>query len=137
MENILLLISLVQKTYGKWLFHRLLLRILVIIGLIIVIALMMSATFVAGLCAAYYFLLSYGIEQSVVILLTGILAIMLIISLIIITIICLHKLRNMPQTMLKSSPVTALAMDTLNSFTNGLMAEQGKKSNEHPKKISV
>ena len=133
----MLLISLAQRAYSKWLLHRMLLRIAIIIGLVIVISIMVSAAFIGGLYIIYYSLLSSGIEQMVAMLMTGIAAIFLVFILIIILLICLQKIRNMPQAMLKSSPVTTLAMDAFNSFTDGLMAEQGKKSNGHPKKTSL
>jgi hypothetical protein len=127
MENILLLISLAQRAYSKWLLHRLLLRIIIIVSLVIVISIMMSAAFIVGLYIIYSSLLSSGIEQMVAMLITGISAIALIIILIITLLICLHKLRTMPQTLLKQSTISSLAMDTLNSFITGLMAEQAKK----------
>lgn len=127
MENILLLISVAQRAYSKWLLHRLLLRIIVIVGLIIVISIMVSATFIGGLYIIYYSLLSSGIEQLMAMLITGISAIMLIILLIIIVLVCVRKLQIMPKAILKQSPLTSLAMDTLNSFTDGLMAENAKK----------
>jgi len=127
MENILLLISLAQRAYSKWLLHRLLLRIIIIVSLLIVVSIMTSAAFIGGLYIIYSSLLSAGIAQMVAILLTAISAIALIIILIITLLICLHKLRTMPQTILKQSPISSLAMDTLNSFTAGLMAQQAKK----------
>jgi Na+/H+-translocating membrane pyrophosphatase len=123
MEKLLVIISLTQRIYGKWLFQKLLSGIMVAAGLTIVISIMVSAMLVGGLYTVYFALLYYGIEQLMAMLVIGILAIMITVMLVIVTFSCLHRLRRMPRTLLEQSPFTSRAMDTLDAFTNGLMAE--------------
>ena len=127
MENILLLISIAQRAYSKWLLHRLLFRIVIIVSLVIVISIMVSAAFIGGLYIIYSSLLYSQMGQMMAMLITLFSAIVLIIILIITLMICLRKLRITPQEIFQQSPISSLAMDTLNAFTAGLMAEQDKK----------
>jgi len=123
MEKLLAIASLGQRAYGRWLFQRLLSGIIVVAGLTIVVAVMVSAMLVGGFYAAYFALLHYGTAPQVAMVIIGISAILTTVTLVILTLMCLHHLRRMPRTLLKQSPLTSRAMDTLNAFTDGLMAE--------------
>ena len=124
METLLAIATLGQRTYGRWLFSRLLSGMIAIAGLVIVIAIMISAALTAALAALYYTLLSYQIGQLVAGLVTGISAIAIIMMLIILTLVCLHHLRQAPKTLLKKSPFSSSIMDTLDAFTDGLKQGQ-------------
>ncbi|MDE3016496.1 MAG: hypothetical protein KGI29_06205 [Pseudomonadota bacterium] len=123
MEKLLAIIGLAQRIYGKWLFHKLLSGIMVAAGLTIVVSIMVSTMLVGGLYAVYFTLLYYGIGQLMAMLVIGILAIMITVMLAIVTLSCLHRLCRMPRMMLKQSLSISRAMDTLDAFTNGLMAD--------------
>ncbi len=123
MEKLLALALLVQRTYGRWLFQRLLSGIVVVAGLTIITSIMVSAILISSLVAAYFALLHYGIEQQAALLIISITVILTIVALIILTLACLHHLRQMPRTLLKRSPLTARAMDTLDAFSDGLTAD--------------
>ena len=120
METLLAIVTLGQRTYGRWLFQRLLSGMLAIAGLTIVIAIMISAALIATLAALYYTLLSYQIGHLVAGLVTGISAIAIIMMLIILTLACLNHLRQIPKTLLQKSPLSSGIMDTLDAFTEGL-----------------
>src|SRR5271170_8087971 len=101
MEKLLAIANLGQRAYGRWLFQRLLSGIIVVAGLTIVISIMLGAMLVGSLWAAYFALLYYGIGQLMAMMLTGALAMMIMASLVFLTLSCLHRLRQMPRTLLK------------------------------------
>ena len=82
MENLLIIASILQKSYSKWLFRQLLLRIIVIAGLVIVIAIMVAALLVGGLYASYFSLRQSGLEQQMAMVVIGIFAIFTILILV-------------------------------------------------------
>lgn len=123
MEKLLAIAALGQRAYGRWLFKRLLSSIIMVTGLTIVTSIMGSAMLIGGLYAAYFTLLYYGIGQLMVMVIISILAILIIAILAFFTLACLRDLRRMPQTLFKRSPFTSRAMDTLDAFTDGLMAD--------------
>lgn len=128
MDKLLAIVSLGQRAYGRWLFRRLLFSMLLVVGLTMVTVMVTSATLIGGLYATYFLLAGYGAEPQTAIMITGILATLVVALLSILTLSCLHRLRRMPRTLLKQSPLTSRAMDTLDAFTDGLMAEQDKKA---------
>jgi hypothetical protein len=123
MEKILIITGLVQRIYSKWLFQHLLFGVIIISGLIVVIAIMVSALLIGSLMAVYFILLSYGIGQTVAIIVTAVSALLVIMLLIIITLLYLQHLRKTPKNLLKKSPLASSAKDTLDSFIAGLMAD--------------
>lgn len=124
METLLAIANLGQRAYGRWLFQRLISGIIMVVGLTFVIAIMVSAILIASLVATYFVLIHYGLAFGAAIIIIVLLAIALIVLLILLTLSCLHHLRKMPRTLFRQSPLTSRAMDTLDAFTAGLMAEK-------------
>ena len=123
MEKILTIISLTQRIYGRWLSQQLLSSIIAIVGLIIVIAIMVSAALIGGLITSYFSLRYYGVEPQTAIISVAILTVATIVVLIILALFFLQRLRQMPKTLLKQSPLTSRAMTTLDAFTDGFMSD--------------
>lgn len=123
METLLAIANLGQRAYGRWLFSRLLSGIIIIVGLTIIIGVMVSAVLVASLFVIYYALLSYGIGQLMAVTTSAVLALLVIAVLVFLVLTSLHHLRQLPRTLLQQSPLTSRAMDTLDAFTDGLMAD--------------
>lgn len=123
MDTLLSIANLGQRAYGRWLFQRLISGIMMVAGLTFVIAIMVSALLIGGLVAAYYTLLYYGIGQLMAVSIIAVLATSAIAALVILTLSCLHQLRQIPRKLFRQSPLTSRAMDTLDAFTDGLMAE--------------
>lgn len=121
METLLALANLGQRTYGRWLFHRLISGIFVVVGLTIIISIMISAVLVGSLMAAYFTFIHYGVYPQIAMVITGVLAILIITLLILLTLLRLRHLRKMPQTLLKQSPVTSCAAGVLQAFLDGFM----------------
>jgi hypothetical protein len=121
MEKLLAIASLGQRAYGRWLFQRLISGVLVIAGLTIILSMMVSAVLVGGLLTIYYILLYYGIGQLMAVTTTAVLALLLIAALVFLVLTSLQHLRKLPRTLLRKSPLTSRAMDTLDAFTDGLM----------------
>lgn len=123
MEKILTIISLTQRIYSKWLSQQLLSSVIVIIGLIIVIAIMISATLIGSLVVSYFSLRYYGVEPQMAIISVAILAIATIVFLICLVLLFSQRIRQMPKTLLKQSPITSRAMSALDAFTDGFMSD--------------
>ena len=123
MEKLLAIAGLGQKVYGRWLFQHLLSGIIVVVGLTIVTAIMVSATLIGSLIAAYYMLLQHGTEPYLAMIIIGVSGVLTIVILVLLTLASLYHLRQMPRTLLEKSPLTSGVMATLNAFTDGLMAD--------------
>jgi len=123
MEKLLIAIGFGQRAYGRWLFQRLLAGIIVVASLTIVISIMISVMLVSGLYIGYFALLQYGAEPAAAMIIIGIAAILTVIMLILSALACLHHLRQMPRNLLKRSPLASRAMNALDAFTDGLMAD--------------
>lgn len=121
METLLAIVNLGQKSYGRWLFTRLLPGMIAIAGLTIVIAIMISVAFIILLAIEYSTLLSYRMDHQVAMVVTGISAIAIILMLIILTSAWLNNLRQVPKKLLQKSPLSSGIMDTIDAFTDGLM----------------
>lgn len=121
MEKILTLLTLGKKAYSSWLLHRLLMGLIVIIGLAIIIAMLISSTLIGGLVVAYYAMLNSGIEPQTAILYTGLFSLLLIIFFIICMHLCLNNFRKMSKTLVKPSPLTSSALGIVDSFADGFM----------------
>lgn len=123
MQKLLTIISIGQKVYSGWIFRQLLSGMIIIAGLTIIASITLSAMLLAGFYIAYATLLALGAGQVAAALLTGVLMALVIVLVGFIIMKCLHNLRQLPQKLLNQSPLTSQFMDTLNAFSNGLMAD--------------
>jgi hypothetical protein len=128
MEQLLALINLVQRTYGRWLFRRLLSGMIVVAGLVLTTAIMVSAALIAGLYAAYIALINSGFEPQIAVLLVCGIAVVAAAILVTVTCAYLHHLRQVPQSIIKKSPITSLPSDALDAFISGLLTEKVKRT---------
>jgi len=117
MEKLLAIVALGQSFYGRWLFRRLLIGIVMVVALAIIIAIMVSAMLITSLYVAYSALLSYAIEPHMAMVIVGFLALTITLALVTLTLRYLQRLSIMPRA---TSPLSSL----LDSFTNGLMTEK-------------
>ena len=115
METLLAIITILQRAGGKRLFLRLFSRLIVLLGLVITAALMVSATLIGCLMHAHIALLGSGMSSPLALLIIGMAALFLIITLIAVIVWQLKGLHRLP----KKSPL----MDTLDAFADGLMAD--------------
>jgi uncharacterized membrane protein len=126
MEQLLALITLVQRTYGRWLFRRLLSGMIVVAGLVLTTAIMVSTALIVGLYAAYISLINAGFEQQMAVLMVCGITVVAAGLLVIATLGYLRHLRQMPQNIIKKSPITSLPSDALDAFISGLLTEKVK-----------
>jgi Na+(H+)/acetate symporter ActP len=115
METLLTLITIVQRANGKRLLLKLFSRLMVVLGLIITTAIMVSATLLGGLLHAHIALLNSGMASAPALLLIGAAALLIIALLIAMVVWQMKYFRPVP----KPSPL----MNTLDAFTDGLMAD--------------
>jgi len=123
MEKLLLLLNLGQRAYSRWMLHRLLFGVIIVLGLTIVIAMLISATLVGMLLVFYQSALMYGFEPQAAVGLTFLLSMIFILALIICTNMCLKNFRKVSKTTAKPSPIASSALSILDSFTDGFMGE--------------
>lgn len=123
MEKLLATLFFIQRARGRRLFQRLLPNIIMVIGLMIIISIIVSALLIGGLVAGYFTLIHYGMEPQAAMITIAISTLLTIVMLVLLTLSCLQRLRQIPQTLLEESPLISRAMETLNAFTDGLMAE--------------
>ena len=121
MKKLLAVISIGQRAYGRWLFQRLLPSIILMLGLTIIIAIMISAILVGGLYTAYGILLHYGVEPNMAMLTIALSSIITIIILVVIVFLGLRYMRQTPKIMPSQTPIASCAIIALNSFIDGLM----------------
>ncbi len=121
MEKLLVLVSIGQRAYGRWLFQRLLSGIILIFGLIITTSIVLSALLIGGIYAIYTVLLRHGISQIMSMCITGAVSMVVIILLSIVILLCVQHLRQMPRRLLKQSPLTSATVNTLDDFLKGFM----------------
>jgi uncharacterized BrkB/YihY/UPF0761 family membrane protein len=115
MEKLLAIITILQRAGGKRLLLRLFSRVIILLGLVITTAIMVSATLIGGLINAHIAMLSSGMSSPLALLIIGVAALFTIIVLIAVIVSQLKGLHRLP----KKSPL----MDTLDAFTDGLMAD--------------
>ena len=118
MEKLFVLATLGRKAYSKWLFQRMITRVITLVGLVLVIAILISALLIGLLLTAYTALVQGGIAPPMA---------MLMISIITLLIICMlgmlgqHFARQLPRMLVPQSPITARVSNIFNAFMDGFM----------------
>jgi hypothetical protein len=115
METLLAVITIIQRAGGKRLILRLFARLVVLLGLVITTAIMGAAMLIGGLINVHVALLDSGMFAPTALLVIGGAALFMIAMLIFVIVWQLKGLYRLP----KKSPL----MDTLDAFTDGLMAD--------------
>jgi hypothetical protein len=118
MEKLLVIATLGRKAYGTWLFQRMLTRAVAVVGIIFIIAILLSALLIGLLYATYTALLSGGVAPLVAIFTTGMITLLII---GILTLLAQHFIRQLPSMFAPQSPITARITDTINAFMDGFM----------------
>lgn len=130
MEQLLALITLLQRTYGRWLFRRLLSGMIVVAGLVLTTAIVASAALMIALYAAYLAFINQGFAPQSAVLIVCTITIIAAAMLITATCVYLRHLRQTPQNIIKKTPITSLPGDALDAFIAGLLTEKGKEPND-------
>ena len=127
MEKLLVFATLGRKAYGKWLFQRMLeravlligvTRAIVAVGIIFIIAILLSALLIGLLLGAYTALVHGGLSPSLAMLIISI-ATLLIIGMLVL--LAQHFIRQLPRMLAPQSHITARINDTINAFLDGFM----------------
>jgi hypothetical protein len=124
MENLLAIITVIQRISTKKLLIRVISNMVIIMGLVMTTAIMISATLIGGLMNAHIALLNHEISPALALIYIGCTSLFIIAMLIAMIAWQLRRLRKIPHSLFGHSPLAARAMDTLDAFTAGLMAEQ-------------
>lgn len=119
METLLAIANLGQRAYGRWLFQRLLSGIIVVAGLVMVTAMMISALLVGGLYVSYITLLHYGVGSDMAMMVVALSAVLIIVMLVILTLSCLHHLHQIPKTLFKQALSPSHTSAVLCAFFDG------------------
>jgi hypothetical protein len=121
MKTLLAIISIIQEKSGKPLFAKLLSKIILMAGLLLVTAIMISAMLIGGLINAQMILLNSGIAPHTASVIIGTAALFIIIVLIAVIVCLLRSLRRVPQKLYGQSPLAVCLAGTLDAFIAGLM----------------
>lgn len=118
MEKLLALATLGHKAYNKWLFQRMISRVLAIVGMVLMIAILLSALLIGLLGIAYIALVQSGIAPQIAALTIGTMTVSIIGLLIM---LARHFLRQLPRLLAPQAPITSRISDLLNAFIDGFM----------------
>ena len=122
MDKLLVILSLLQKIGGRHLFQRMIKQVIILAGLTLTTAILISATLIGIVMAACRELMNYGVDFYTIILLFAALALLTIMILIRMIISRLHLLHRMPHTS-EQSPFMAKVTAVIDAFTEGLMED--------------
>jgi hypothetical protein len=123
MDNLLAIISLIQRISSRNLLIRLISNMVIIVGLVMTTAIMISATLVGGLMNAHIALLNHETPPLLAFIYIGCAALLIILGLVAVIAWRLRCLRKIPRPLFGQSPFTSSVADTLDAFTAGLMAD--------------
>jgi uncharacterized membrane protein len=115
METLLTIITILQRSGGKRLILRLFSRLIILLGLVIATAMMVGTILIGGLINGHIALLNSGMSAPAALLIIGASALFITGMLIAVIVWQLKGLHRLP----KKSPL----IDTLDAFTDGLMAD--------------
>jgi uncharacterized membrane protein len=119
MEKLLALITILQRAGGRRRFFELFSRMIVILVLVIVTAIMISATFIGGIINMHIALLNDGMSPMTALLLVASVALFIIAILIGCILYQCKRLHHQPRASCSQSPIVT----TLEAFVSGLMGE--------------
>ncbi len=123
MEKLLAIASLGQRAYGRWLFQHLLSGIIVIVGLTIVIAMIISTLLVGGLYVSYITLLHYGVGSHVAMMIIAAAVVLVLALLAFFMFLSFRRLNHMPRTLLKQAFLPSHTAGVLGAFFDGLTTD--------------
>lgn len=118
MEKLLVFATLGRKAYSKWLFQRMLTRIIAVAGIILIIAILLSALLIGLLVCAHTALLHGGATPHMAMLMISMLTLFIIAILVL---LAQHFVRQLPRMLAPQSPITSRISDTFNAFMDGFM----------------
>jgi hypothetical protein len=116
MEKLLVIATLGRKAYSKWLFQRMIARAITLMGIIFIIAILLSALLIVLLYVSYMAFLEGGLTPPMAILVVSMLA-LIIIGL-------LGKLAHncaldLPRMLAPQSPIASRISDLFDAFMDG------------------
>jgi hypothetical protein len=127
MEKLFTLLSITQSLHGKWVLSRLLSKIALAIGLILVTAIMCGMVVVTAFYTGYLALVQYGLMPSIAMLI--VLGVMILCTIIIVmsTIMYLKRVREMPHRLIesKSPKIMTDVGEVVDAFIDGLLNPRG------------
>ena len=118
MEKLLVFATLGRKAYSKWLFQRMVSRAIAVVGIVFIIAILISALLIGLLFTAHTALLHGGVTPPMAMLIISIITVFMIGML---TVLAQHFARQLPRMLVPQSPITARINDTFNAFMDGFM----------------
>lgn len=118
MEKLLVIATLGRKAYSKWLFQRMMTRIIAVVGIVLIIAILLSALLIGLLFTAHTALVSGGFSTHMAMLIISIITLSIIGVLVM---LAQHFARQLPRMLAPQSSITSRIGDTFNAFMDGFM----------------
>ncbi len=123
MDKLLAIISVIQRISSKNLLVQLISNIVMIMGLVMTTAIIISATVIGGLINAHMALLNNDTSPLLALVYVGGGALFIIFGLFAMIAWRLRCLRKIPHSIFGQSTFTSHITDALDAFTDGLMAK--------------
>ncbi len=118
MEKLLVLATLGRKAYSKCLFQRMLWHVSAVVGIVFIIAILLSALVIGLLLTAHTALLHGGVTPQMAMLIISIITLFIIGMLLM---LAQHFARRLPRMLAQQSPITSRISDVFNAFMDGFM----------------
>ncbi len=118
MEKLLVIATLGHKAYSRWLFQRMLTRVVAVIGIVVIIAILLGALLIGLLLTAYTAFLHGGFTPSMAMLMISTITLFIIGMF---GLLAMHFVRQLPRMLAPQSPITARINDIFNAFMDGFM----------------
>jgi hypothetical protein len=118
MEKLLVIATLGRKAYSKWLFQRMLSHAIAAVGIIFIIAILLSALLLGLLLLAHSACLQAGFSPLMAMLVISIVTLSIIGMLVM---LAQHFVRQLPCMLAPQSPITSRISGIVNAFMDGFM----------------
>ena len=126
LETLLAFASVSRRRYGRWRFQQLVPGILVVAGLVITIAMLISAAIASVFYGAFCALLHNGVGVTTAALLISLGALITLVLLVVFTSMYLRQLMHAPQS--DEAPLASRAAGIVDAFLDGVMQPPDKSS---------
>lgn len=123
MEYLFAIISVIQRISTKNLLIHVISNMVIIMGLVMTTAIMVSATLVGGLINAHVALLNNEVPPLLALIYIASAALFIIATLFAVIAWRVRCLKKIPHSIFGNSPFSSSAIATLDAFTAGFMAE--------------
>lgn len=128
LQKLLAIAGVVRSVYGRFVIQHLLSQAVIVIGLSIVSAILVSVLLIGGFVVAYHALLNHGLTvEQAALAVAGLITLLTALS-ISQTFRAVRRMRNMPHNMVSNkSPISLRAGEVVDSFLEGFLNDSPRQ----------